>query len=231
MMAQRDRTPSRGARKLEALALLGRRDLDGVRAWAGRDPGASEVLTMLLYVRDDTLRYRALEALGVVAGVMAGRDLTAVRERLRRILWSMNHESGNVPWHAPEAAGEILANVPELADEFARLVAAFINLEPFVHGVHRALARVAEARPGAVAYLAPYLEHALESADAVIRAHAAVALAHVDPEGSRGRLVALLDDSDTLLAYDRSSGTAGRVPVGRFVREHLGLSGLLPSGA
>lgn len=176
-----------------------------------------EVLFGLLFHPDELVRWRAVETLGVAAQVRAAGDLEAVRERIRRIMWSMNHESGNAMWLAPDAAGEILASVPDLVEEFARPVASFIGLEPFVHGVHRAVARVAGVRPGPVAYLAPYLEHALSSPDPCIRAHAALALARIDPGEGAAVRDRLSQDGGSLVVYDRSAGELVTTSVARLV--------------
>jgi len=176
-----------------------------------------EFLVGLLSHREDLVRWRAVEALGIAAAVRAGDDAEHVRERLRRLVWSMNHESGNLVWLAPDAAGEILVGVPALASEYSRLITSFINLEPFVDGVHRAVARIARVDPDCVAFLAPYLEHALSRPEPMIRAHAALALGHVDP-ARRGVIEERLSrDEARLEVYDRSSGSIVETTVGRIV--------------
>jgi HEAT repeat protein len=221
MEAMQAQTLTRRQRKERAVRLLDRRRTAEIREWARQERNAMELLFMLTYVRDDTMRMRALEALSITSAVVAEQDLEAVRDRLRRLVWAMNHESGNVPWHAPDAAGEILAGAPVLIEEFGRIVASFIGLEPFVHGVHRAVARMSEADPGPVSYLEPYLVHATSSPDPVIRAHAARALIHIDPRAHRPRLVGLADDEETFMAYDRQTGRARTTSVGGFVRDLL----------
>jgi HEAT repeat protein len=201
--------------------LLGGRDAGELRGWAREERNAMELLVGLTFHRDAQVRWRAVEALGLAAAVQAEGDREAVRDRLRRLLWSMNHESGNVMWLGPDAVGEILTAVPELADEFARVVASFIALEPFVHGVHRAVARIASVRPDPVAYLAPYLEHALSDRDPVIRAHAAVALAHIDPSRAGGIREQLARDDDELEVYDRAEGALVTTSVCRLVQSSI----------
>jgi hypothetical protein len=158
-----------------------------------------------------------VEGLGIAAAVRAAESQEAVRERLRRLVWAMNHESGNVIWMAPDAAGEILAAVPSLADEYSRLVASFINLEPFVEGVHRAVARIARVAPGSVAYLVPYLEFAISRPEAALRAHAALALRSIDPSRLDSIHEALSGDDAPLEIYDRDSGDIVQTTVERLV--------------
>ncbi len=216
-LTQRAKGSARRSRKARALSLLERRDLDGIRVWAAGEGNAMEFLLQLASHRDRLVRWRAVEGLGLAAAVRAVRDEEAVRERLRRLVWSMNHESGSAIWMAPDAAGEILAAVPALSHEFSRLVASFINLEPFVEGVHRAVARIARVEPDPVAYLAPYLEHALTRPEPGIRAHSALALGRIDPSRLAGIRETLSGDEALLEIYDRSTGLLVQTSVERLV--------------
>ena len=67
--------------------------------------------------------------------IAASAFLGFVGEVVRRLLWSMNDESGSVGWSAPEAVAEIVVHVPRL-DEYAEVVASSIDLDPFQRGVH-----------------------------------------------------------------------------------------------
>jgi hypothetical protein len=127
--------------------LLTKGDLGAVVSLVGRSPGGMRELRMLLLEPEDLIRWRAIQAIGKVMAVKAGRDLEAVREEVRRLLWSMSDESGNFLPHAPEAIGEILANVPPLIDEFAAVLFSFIEEEPFERGVHWAIARISQIAP------------------------------------------------------------------------------------
>jgi HEAT repeat protein len=218
----RDGELTRRQRKARALSLLQRRDLEALRVWAGREASALEFLMQLVSHGDVLVRWRAVEGLGIAAEVRAAHSEEVVRERLRRLLWSMNHESGNLIWMAPDAAGEILARVPPLAAEFSRLIASFINLEPFVEGVHRAVARIAGVDPAPVAYLAPYLAFAITRPEAAVRAHGALALGRIDPSRLDSIREALSQDDAPLEIYDRLSGELVQTTVERLVvAEHV----------
>lgn len=214
-----DRTTglTRLQRKERAVALLGERDPGKIRGWAREERTALDLLMGLLSHPEDRIRWRAVEALGVAAAVRSSEDMNAVRDRIRRLLWSMNHESGNLIWLAPDAAAEMIASVPELAQEYARIIASFIGLEPFVQGVHRAVARMARVRPETVAYLAPYLEHALGKPDPEVRAYAALALACIDPSRAPAIRDRLGRDVESLSVYDRATGRIVTTSVGELV--------------
>ncbi len=192
--------------------LLEKRDREGLVAWAdGRKKGITALLALLLYETDELIRWRCIEGLGLLARDQAPRGLEQIRDIIRRLLWMMNDESGNVGWFAPEAIGEILANVPRLAREFADLLPNFLVEEPFERGTHWAMVRVAVAlgdSPSGQKMLEEGAENLLQSLkdkDAFTRAHAALALERL------GRLTgapaaALENDQAPLSVYDFDTG-------------------------
>ncbi len=101
---------------------------------------------------------RAAAALGRAVARMAGEDsLEAARNMVRRLMWQMNEESGNIGWGVPEAFAEILACHPRLAEEFHRILLSYIRKTDkddnyCDHAVLRrscfwAAGRLAQARP------------------------------------------------------------------------------------
>ena len=75
--------------KAQVRALLAERDTAGVLQRAlegGRIHRTVRELTSLMFDRDDVIRWRAVVALGQVAGLMARGDLEVVRELIRRLL-------------------------------------------------------------------------------------------------------------------------------------------------
>jgi len=204
---------SRHVRQKQILrGLLEKHDREGLVRWAdGRKKGITALLALLLYETDELLRWRGIEGLGLLAEDLATRGIEPLRDIIRRLLWTMNDESGNVGWFAPEAIGEILANVPRLSREFAGLLPNFLAEEPFERGTHWAMARVAE-KSGAGSSRQKFLEagaaillQSLEDEDAFTRVHAALALKRL------GRLTeaaaaALENDQAPLSVYDFDTG-------------------------
>ena len=101
--------------KSEARELLAARDFESLIQWAEAVASPLRHLFSLTFDASEVIQWRAVEAIGRVAGVQAETDLEPVRDFVRRLLWLMNDESGGLGWHAPEAIGEILVNVPDLA--------------------------------------------------------------------------------------------------------------------
>lgn len=85
--------------------------------------GASHVgpLFSFLLLGPQTM-HRAAVALGLTTARLAEREPEAARNIIRRFMWHMNEESGNIGWGIPEAFGESLAASPLLAKDFHRVL-------------------------------------------------------------------------------------------------------------
>jgi hypothetical protein len=123
--------------------MLEARDLVAVREWGCRDPQALRTLSSMLFETESLLRWRAIEAVGVVAGEISRTDAEPVRRLIRRLLWLMNDESGGLCWHAPEAIAEILHADNSLVREYSAILLSFFHEEPFEVGVRLGVARLA----------------------------------------------------------------------------------------
>ena len=116
-----------------------------------------------------TMAERAAFAMGgVMARVYADAPEDA-KNIVRRFMWHMNEESGNIGWGIPEAFGETLAQVPPLADTFRRVLlhyiydapeeksTGFCDHAPLRISCYHAIARLLEARPDFVHEALPLL--------------------------------------------------------------------------
>jgi HEAT repeat protein len=204
-------TTGRRERKDAARRLVQAFDLDGVERWATGERHAWTTLQPLLFDRDELVRWRAVEAVGRVAGVRAREDVERVRDMLRRTLWLMNDESGGVLWLGPQVVGALLANVPALCGEVLEVLASFLEEDPFRGGTRWALWRVALTRPAAVAAAAAdALAASLRDADPAVRGHAALALAAASGPAATA---VLADDRAALVVFDPRTGTFIRATV------------------
>jgi hypothetical protein len=82
-----------------------------------------------LYSEDADVKWRAVRALGALAADPALLTDAKLSEQLRRYLWSLNDESGAVPFGVAEAIGEILARRPSLQEAFLPLICSMTNEE------------------------------------------------------------------------------------------------------
>lgn len=162
----------------------------------------------LLCSDDQEVRWRAITAMGVVVANLAAEDMESARVVMRRLMWSLNDESGGVGWGAPEAMGEIMACHEGLAKEYAHILISYIRqngnfLEHALlqRGVVWGLARVAQVRShlvrDAVLHLRPYLE----SKDATVRGLAAWTMGLLGADTARSQIESLLEDNAEIQLY------------------------------
>ena len=154
---------------------------------------------------DALLRWRAISGMGEVVSTLAGTEMESARVIMRRLMWTLNDESGGIGWGAPEAMGEITARHRGLADEFGCILVSYIRpdcnfLEHPVlqRGVLWGLGRLAGTRPemvvGAVSFIQPFLI----SDDACHRGYAVWALRAVDETFRAHPPTALRRDSSVI---------------------------------
>jgi rubredoxin len=138
--------------KTEVRALLAAEDYSGLLDLAGRHGGKTgNILISLAGDLDELTRWRAIKGLGLVAARLFEEDPEQARRVLRQLIWNLNEESGGIGWGMPEAFGEILTRVPELAGEYVPLLACHLldgetapEPEGLQAGVVWALGRVKE---------------------------------------------------------------------------------------
>ncbi len=151
---------------------------------------AVQVLNPLLaFLHRPEKRERAAWALGEAAAVVAEENMESIRVLVRRLMWSLNEESGNLGWGAPEALGCILAAVPALAKEYGGLLLSYahdtgrednyLDYAPLRAGVLRGAARLAETAPDIVAGRLAGPVACLQDPDPQVRGMAVLAVLNV----------------------------------------------------
>jgi len=165
-----------GLRKETVRLLLRSRDLAGLVSWAGESRDPLGTLFSLTYDRDELMRWRAIEAIGIAAAQLGASEIEKVKDFIRRLLWQMNDESGGVAWHAPEVLGELLFRIPSLIEQYGSLLPQYLRQSPFETGAHFALARIAPHAGELLSECADILRESLDSEEPAIRAYARIAL-------------------------------------------------------
>jgi len=197
------------------------RETEKLKKWAKTERSAFRVLISLLFDREKLICYRAAEALGIAAAIEAENDLEIVRELLRRLLWTMNDESGNTCWYAPEAIGEILFNVPALCKEFCSLLAPFLIEEPFEKGTRLAMTRIAAIKPDMTESIRKELLDSLDHSDPGIRGASFHLLRVLKIEVAEGKIRSYENDPGALDLYDYNTGELFTTTVGELASKHL----------
>jgi hypothetical protein len=196
--------------KGKVLALLGSDNFDQSLNDLCQLPARQVVnpLFSFLLSSDEQIRWRAITAMGAVVAKLAERDTESARVIMRRLMWSLNDESGGIGWGAPEAMGEIIASHEGLAKEYASVLVSyiredgnFLEYEPLQRGAVWGIGRATQARPHLVQDAGPHLLLFLESPDATVRGLAAWAVGLLGAEAARPQLEALLGDEAEVPLY------------------------------
>ncbi|MFW6055532.1 MAG: DVU0298 family protein [Thermodesulfobacteriota bacterium] len=182
------------------------RSLDKICA-LGLKKAVSPLITFL-NSRDELQRWRAVTGLGVVVARLADQDLEAARVVMRRLMWSLNDESGGIGWGAPQAMGEICARQQRLAREYSKILVSYLkpagnHLEHPVlqRGLLWGLARLAHARPELAREAVLYIQPFVCSKDPIHRGLAAWFLAGLQEPGAESSLSLLRLDNSRLTLY------------------------------
>lgn len=111
-------------------------------------------LISFLQSTDPVLQPRAVRAMGKVVSAMADTHMESARIVMRRLMWSLNDESGGIGWGSPEAMGEIMAMNEALAGEYVHILLSYVDqqgnyleYEPLRRGAVQGIRRLAQARP------------------------------------------------------------------------------------
>lgn len=124
-------------------------DLNAIASMAIKNRKAISLLVRIAYDKDTLIGWRAIKAVGLIAEGLAPNDPEFLRELIRKLLWSLNDESGGIGWAAPELIGEVIASSPQSFKELIPPLTQAFDAEEatFRPGVVYALGRIAETAP------------------------------------------------------------------------------------
>jgi hypothetical protein len=167
-------------------------------------------LLSALCSEEEEIKWHAVSVTGILVADLAQKDMEGARSILRRMIWSLNEESGGIGWGIPEAMGEILARNDTLAREFAPILVSyvqpegnFLEFELLQQGVLWGIGRLAEIHPRLLRSLhAPrYLLPCMDSPDPLVRGHALWATGRMGIEEDISKLESLLLDKSEIRLY------------------------------
>lgn len=178
---------------------------------------------------DEKRRGRAVSVLGLLTAELARDDMEGARELMRRLMWSLNEESGSSGWGAPQAMAEIMAVHEGLAEEYAHMLISYMREDgnylenPFLQrDLLRGVGRLSGVRPdlvkkrGADLHLLAFLE----SPDRVVQGLAAWCAGLLEVDEARPGLESLVNEETEIVLY-MGQGLTKR-PAGDLAREALG---------
>ncbi|MGD1076473.1 MAG: DVU0298 family protein [Thermodesulfovibrionales bacterium] len=179
-------------------------DFEKIARCALENKKVFSILISLTYDKEDLLCWRAIEAVGRAAGVVAKRDLPVVRNIVQRLLWSVREESGGIGWSAPEMLGEIVRNSPEAFSDIPPLIFSFHEEEMFLKGVLWAMGRLADAGINPVAGTAELAAQYLDHEDPLVRSLALLTISRMNVPKVQDKIKALTGDKARLRMYEDS---------------------------
>ena len=120
---------------------------------------------------------------------------------MRRLMWSLNDESGGIGWGAPEAMSEIMAQSNAVAEEYNSILISyldekgnFLEYEPLQKGLIWGVSRLAMTRPDLMKPASMHLHKYLSSNDASIRGLSALSIGLLKATHEKDYLRELLHD-------------------------------------
>ena len=182
-------------------------------------------LISFFYDKTALVKWRAVSAAGMVVAQLAKKEMEPARVIMRRLMWSLNDESGGIGWGAPEAMAETMARDEKLAEEYHRILLSymvpdqnFLEHEMLQRGLLWGVGRLARIYPEKVIPAAGHLNPFLASKDPFHRGLAAWAALPLKQAENRPALAVLEDDAARFSLYDPDTYTISEIPVARVVK-------------
>jgi hypothetical protein len=175
---------------------------------------------------DHRIKWTAVRCFGALVSMLADEDLESARVVMRRLMWSLNDESGGIGWGAPEAMGEVLARHPKLASEYASILISYcredgnyLEHERLQRGLLWGIARAVESRPFLFGDAVRHLMSYFSSPDGTVRGLAARVMGLLRAPEACSILHELSDDWSEISLDFR--GQLGKHYVKELVQEAL----------
>jgi HEAT repeat protein len=223
--------------KKQVLSLLAGDDLGAIEEQLAQMESKAVVNVLFFGIcrSEELVRWHAISAMGRLVARLADRDIEEGRIVMRRLLWSLNDESGGIGWGAPESMAEIMSCHEGLAHEYAHMLISYmredgeeiwqdgnyLEHEILQRGLVWGAGRLAGSRKelvlakGMAGDIPPYLD----AADATVRGLAARAMGLLGAAGRLERLEELQGDNAPVRLYE--NGSLSTVSVAELAKQAL----------
>lgn len=185
---------------------------------------------------DEEIRWHAVSIMGQTVAQLADQDMEEARMIIRRMLWSLNDESGGIGWGAPESMAEIMCHHKGITDEYIHMLISymrpdgeeewqdgnFLEHEVLQQGLMWAIGRLAQCRREELLDrdVGRDLVSYLESADRMVRGLAARAVGLLGCGEQKEKLQSLAEnDCGTVRLYEH--GEFHMTSVGKLAAQAL----------
>jgi hypothetical protein len=193
-------------------------ELDTLLAMAQEDKRIIRDLRRLLYSADDTLRWRAAEALGRVAALIAETDSGTVAKLLQGLFSSLVDTAAS-SWGALDAIGEIISRNSEQFSGYIPQLYHMARDRTLLAEILRALGKISRTNPEPMRKTARHFLPFLDDPDPAVRGYAAVLLGRLGSREAREPLARLAEDPAELPIYE--DGEVVTRTVGRLASDAL----------
>lgn len=168
--------------------------------------------------RNPLLKWRAVSAAGSIVAGLADTSTEKARVIMRRLMWTLNDESGGIGWGAPEAMGDAMARSRLIAEEYNRILISYADEQgnylehlPLQKGLLWGIGRLSGTWPDLAAAAAPFTRPHLFSDDPENRGLAAIIAGHLNDSNARSQLYQLKEDSSVIAIYNDGFLTDHRI--------------------
>jgi hypothetical protein len=185
----------------------------------------ANALFPFFYSKDLLHFWQAVTAMGAVVSLLAEENMESARVVMRRLMWSLNDESGGIGWGAAEAMGEIMARNGRMADEYACILISYINPcgnyidnPDLQKGILWGLGRLAQDRPLQAAGAAEFLVPFLSSPNPFLRGLAARTASSLTCDVTKPLLIHLSSDNEVISLFVK--GRICEMTIGSLAQSH-----------
>ena len=207
--------------KQKVVLLLQQRDYGELLDLCEKDRRFWKALQRCLYETEVSVIWPAIEA---IAKLMkrwwqAGHE-EKVREYIRKLLWSLNDESGGIGWNAPQTIAEIIVVIPQLLKPYgSMMIASTLEESLLVKNGLWGMGRLGEQVREAVKLFQDMLLNIFKNDDYEILGFAAWAMGEVGFAPALPSLEMLKDRKEPVCIY--IDGNFHEKPVGVWAREAI----------
>lgn len=169
--------------------------------------------------------WQAVTAMGAAVSLLAEENVESSRVVMRRLMWSLNDESGGIGWGAAEAMGEIMAVNDRMAEEYACILISYINpCGNFIDnpdlqkGILWGIGRLAQKQPHLAAGASDFLVPFLTSPDPCLKGLAAWAASSLPGNATKPLLIRLYGDNEVISLF--VNGKLCERTIGSLAQSH-----------
>lgn len=209
----------KGGLKNRIKDLLKTKAYNEIAELAKTDKGVIRQTISLAYDKEDPMTWRAIEAIGFIAGALSVEKNDVIRDTIRRLLWSMGEESGGIGWSSAEMLGEIIRANPDEFSDIIPIVWSFRDEEMFRPGTVWAMGRIALCRPDLAGFILRDLQMMTADKNPTVRGYAAWVIGIMGAGEFIGDIKNLADDNSSINFYH--DGDLIKKTVGEIAEEAI----------